>query len=106
MKVKKTLKPIIPKQLFSKFNICGQEVEVLKMQAAKMSWFCAYATLKNSSVLSDEFLGYPTFREGDKVGIDTAHSFNIDQTLEEKLASALHQIEYVIEKWKKAIKED
>jgi spore coat polysaccharide biosynthesis protein SpsF (cytidylyltransferase family) len=99
------MKAIIPKQPFAKFNICGVEVEVFKIQTKEQSWFCAYAILKNSNVLSDEFLDYPTFREGDKVGVDTAHSFNMEQTMEEKLASALHQIQGVIESWRKAIKE-
>jgi len=66
------------------------------------SHFCAYAELENSHILSDTFLGYPTYRHADWVGVDTAHAFNEGQTGAQKLASALHQIEGIIESWRKA----
>jgi hypothetical protein len=97
---------VINTKPFGIFNINGIKVEVIKMESTTKgleSWFCAYAVLKNSNVLSDSFLGHPTFREGDKVGVDTAHVFNEGQKMEEKLASALHQIEGIIEAWKSAI---
>ena len=93
---------------FSIFNIDGVRVEVrkCKMQDLKggMVWFNAYAELEGSKSLNDDFLDNPTFRSGDVVGVDTMHSYNEGQSNEEKLSSALHQIEYIIKSWKKAIK--
>lgn len=104
---------------WAKFHIYDQIVEVrlvertlpkgtslLKGKNAKEwenhSHFCAYVELKGSQNLSDSFLGYPTYRKEDWVGVDTAHAFNEGETMAEKLASALHQIEGSIEAWKTA----
>lgn len=91
---------------FQCVNIAGQVVEVRRVyvQGLKEPYFNAYAFLPHSSVLSDSFLGSPTFRHEDWVGVDTAHSFNDGQSEAEKLGSALSQIENVILAWKKAIK--
>jgi hypothetical protein len=35
----------------------------------------SYATLPGSSTVKEGFLGFPTFREGDSVGFDTAHGW-------------------------------
>jgi hypothetical protein len=92
---------------FQSVNICGQEVEVRRVtcKGLKDAYFNAYVLLPHSSVLSDSFLGYPTYRKDDWVGVDTAHSFNDDQSEAEKFGSALGQIESVITAWKSAIKE-
>lgn len=87
---------------WSYFNINGIRVEVRFVE--KYKHFCAYAVLKDSHVLSDRFLGHPTFRKDDVVGVDTAHAFNMEENMAEKLASALHQIEGIIESWREAIK--
>ena len=102
------------KETFLRTNIGGQSVEVFKLVSPswksektkkkhlERTWFCAYATLKGSENLSESFLGHPTYKEGDKVGVDTAHAFNEEQTLDEKLRSALTQIHWVINRWKEA----
>lgn len=107
---------------FGKYHIYDVEVEVrmvehtlpvgttlLKGKNAK-EWttkrhFNAYAELKGSEALSDSFLSHPTFRSGDWVGVDTAHSFNEKHTDVEKLSSALSQIQYIIEEWMSATKD-
>jgi hypothetical protein len=91
---------------FSYFNIAGERVEVRKTHLNNNVWFCAYANLKNSNLLSDDFLGNPTLREEDIVEVDTAHSYNQAQNEAEKLADALNQIEIIILKWKKVIKNE
>lgn len=93
------------KETFSFFNIFGIKVEVKRLTLNERFWFCAYADLKNSRYLSDTFLGYPTYRKEDIVGVDTAHAFNERQNEAEKLASALHQIESIIKSWKSATEE-
>jgi len=107
---------------WSKFRIYDKLVEVrlvsmelpvgtslLKGKKAKewkkRCYFNAYVELKGSQNLSDTFLGHPTFRDGDWVGVDTAHAFNENETMSQKLASALHQIESTIEVWKTATQE-
>ena len=90
---------------FGTVNICGFEVEIRKVSiVAFSSHFCAYAKLKGSKALSESDLGYPTFKQGDWVGIDTAHHFNMTQTEAEKLYDALIQIEGVIRAYQKAMK--
>lgn len=91
---------------FGLLNIAGQRVEVRKisMKGSIGTFFNAYAKLKDSSKLSEEFLGYPTFQEGDVVGVDSAHAFNTGQDEAQKLLSVLAQIECCIDAWKSAIK--
>ena len=86
-------------------NICGQKVTIKKISRVGKTYFCAYVDLEKSEVLSDSFLGYPTYREGIVVGVDTAQNYNEYQTLDEKLMSAMHQIERIIKSWKSAVKE-
>jgi len=86
-------------------NIHGVNVEVVKNETENDFWFCAYAELKNSRFLDNKFLGI-TYRDGDKVGVDTMHARNEDQTETEKFMDVLIQIEDVIEKWKEAIRQD
>lgn len=68
-------------------------------------WFNAYVELKGSESMSDTYLGYPTFRKGAWLGVDTNHAFNQNQSEAEKLRSALGQIDSVIESWKKVTQE-
>lgn len=91
---------------FSSFNIAGERVEVRKVHLEEDTWFCAYANLKNSNILSDDFLDYPTLRKGDIVGVDANHSYNKEQSEAERLADALHQIEAIILKWKEVTKDE
>jgi len=71
---------------FQSVNICGQEVEVRRVTTPGLTaYFNAYAFLPHSGVLSDSFLGHPTFRHEDWVGVDTAHSFNDGQSEAEKV---------------------
>lgn len=89
------------KQTFMTLNILGQEVEVVRIKLERRTWFCAYATLEGAKVLSESFLNV-TYKEGDKVGVDTAHAFNDKHTQEQKLASALNQIQNTIKAWSNA----
>lgn len=101
---------------FSTFNVLGQTVEVKRLTTPAWTstktkkkheakvWFCAYAELKGAEVLSESYL-HVTYKEGNKVGVDTNHAFNEGQNEAQKLASALHQIEYTIQKWKEATQE-
>lgn len=57
-------------------------------------WWCAYVTL--NGVLADEY-PHETFREGNKVGIDTNHAYNMNMTMDEKFEDAKRQIHAVIE---------
>ena len=57
-------------------------------------WWCAYVTL--NGVLADEY-PHETFREGNKVGIDTNHAYNMNMTMDEKFEDAKNQIHAVIE---------
>ena len=84
-------------------NIKNIDVEIVKRESTIGIYFCAYATLYNSRFLHDNFLGHPTFREDDKVGIDTAHGFNMKQTELEKYQDAISQISFIIDKWDYAI---
>lgn len=97
-------------EYFTSFNIRGITVEIRKVEHLEFSkktpirmHFCAYAELENSHILSDSFLGFPTFRKDDWVGVDTAHCFNEGQSEAEKLVSAIHQIDEIILIWKGAI---
>lgn len=90
---------------FSWFNIRGHRVEVRQHKIGKDVIFNAYVKLKDSNVLSDTFLGHPTYREGDVLGVDTAHARNEGQSEVRRLADALHQIESIIESWKNATEE-
>ena len=95
------------KNKFMTINIHGYTVEVFKMEIGKIagkekSWFCAYAELKGSKALSDSYLGNPTYRKEDVVGVDTAHSYNDNHTMEQKLADALRQIQIIIKTFKLA----
>ena len=99
-KLKLTSKP------YATFNIMGVcvKVRIVKDGVGKgQDHFCAYAELKNSNVLSERFLGNPTYRKNDWVGVDTAHAFNMNHTLDEKLCSAIHQIETIIQVWKESV---
>ena len=93
-------------EVFLETNIHGEKVTIKKLyfEDKSESWFCAYATLLGSKVMSDEFLGYPTLREEDYVGVDTTHSHNEKMTEAQKLADAITQIEEVIRKWKEVVR--
>lgn len=88
-------------------NIQGHEVLIVKRTVGIDidPFFCAYVELKGQSIFSDRFLGHPTYRKGDVVGIDTAHSFNETQTELQKFKSAISQITRVIEAYNTATKE-
>jgi len=93
-------------QSFGKINIEGFEVEVVLLQDSKRKWFCSYVELPNSKILREDYLDYPTFREEDKIGFDTAHSYNEKQILYEKLWDALAQVERAIKKYKVVVGND
>lgn len=57
-------------------------------------WWCAYVVLDD---ISSEKYPNETFREGNKVGIDTNHIYNTNMTMDEKFEDAKRQIHAVIE---------
>lgn len=87
---------------FTWFRIFEFRVEVRKVGDKILNHFCAYVKLPKSQHLSDSYLGDVTYRKDEWVGVDTGHAFNEKHTEAEKLASALHQIEFVIKQYKKA----
>jgi hypothetical protein len=89
---------------FLTINICDVEVEVRRVTMGDIVYFNAYAGLKDSSTMNEDFLGCPTWRNGDWVGVDTIHSHNMEQCESERLADALIQIQSIIEKWKEVVK--
>ena len=103
--LEKTMDKKVQSEKFGSIKLGDIEIHIRKHKSFKTTVFCAYTELKNSNILKENFLGYPTFRDGDIVGVDTAHSFNMKQTEAEKLLSAIHQIIFIIEKWKEAIGE-
>ncbi len=95
-------------------NINGFEVEVRKadytrtkgksMKLVKTIYFNAYVELKGSNILSESFLNYPTYREGDVLGVDTNHAHNDGQGEADRLADALQQIGSIILRYKEVVK--
>jgi len=83
-------------QKFGEIVVSGQTVEIFKMISDKEDLFCSCVTLKNSAVLKESVLGYPTFRDGDKIGF----SYNEGQTEAQRLIDAIHQAVNAINKWK------
>jgi len=84
---------------YGKLNINGFEVTLKFVNAGKINWFCSYVTLPNSEYLDESLLNYPTYREADTIGFDTAHAYNIEQPIERKLLDALHQAEGAIKRY-------
>ncbi len=60
----------------------------------------AYVYLDGLENMECDFLGNETYREGNVVGVDTAHYYNEGQTLEEKLEDARQQIKDIIREYK------
>lgn len=63
-------------------------------------WWCAYVTLPD---ITKEEYPYETYREGNKIGLDTAHAWNAGMSLEERRAIAEEQIIEVIEEHERRI---
>jgi hypothetical protein len=94
----------IKDRVWGETNIKGIPVLLVKIgyPLIDKQHFCAYAELENSRYLSDLFLSPQTFRAKDWVGVDTAHGYNMDMSMEHKLLDALQQMQQVIEKWQEA----
>jgi hypothetical protein len=97
------------KKEFGTVNIRGVSVRIYKVSLSVsglplMHWFCAYATIKGSSALSDSFLSPQTWRDGDEFGVDTAQLRNTKQPLDLKLLDCLNQISVCIEAAQSALK--
>jgi len=88
------------------YNIHSHEVTISKMKSGNSEWFCSYVTISGSKYLKDEYLNYPTFRDGDEFGYDTAHTYNDKQSLVEKLNDAVEQVQDGIERALEVLKED
>ena len=64
-------------------------------------YYTAYVYLDGSRKYEEEFLNYPTYRNGDVVGIDTNHSFNMEMSIQEKYKDAIRQIKNMIKAYQK-----
>ena len=84
---------------WKRLNILGCEVSIYRWPCGDGKiMFNAYAVIPDSQFLDSLALGNPTFRDGDEVGVDTAHKFNDTQPEGEKLMCALNEIEKIIMK--------
>ena len=84
-------------------NVAGREVNIREMDIVIEVFYNAYVEISGSHVLSDEALNYPTYRNGDILGVDTGHLFNKSQTQVDKLIDAIKQITEVIQSADKAL---
>lgn len=96
--------------IFMTLNIHGQKVYIKRHIGGKEKdsnvWFTAYAELKGASMMSETYLGNPTFFAGDVVGIDAAHAYNMGRTEAENMRDAINQITHIITQWRKVTEED
>lgn len=65
-------------------------------------WWCAYVTLPD---ITNEEYPYETYREGNKVGLDTAHAWNAGMSLDHRHAVAEWQIIEIIEEHEKRMEQ-
>jgi len=93
-------------QKFGEIVISGQTVDIFKVVSDRRDWFCSYVTLKNSAFLNESVLFFPTFREGNKIGFDTAHICNEGQTEAQQLMDAIRQAVNAINRWKEIMEVD
>jgi len=92
--------------LITRVEIEGYNVEIYRFENKNEFWFSAYVKLTFSNILKDDVLGYPTYRKGNIVGVDTGHAFNQKQTEVEKFVSVITQITHTIKQYKKLVKTD
>ena len=64
----------------------------------------SYVYIKGVGKFNDEVLGYPTFKRDNIIGVDTAHSWNEKQTVEERAEDSLRQIKECIKCYLKNLK--
>lgn len=91
---------------FRTIEIGGFIIGLARQDWKNHSHFCAYVNLKNAKFLNDEILNHPTFREGDTIGYDSAHSYNESMTIDEKLIDVLGQVAEGIKAYNKIINKD
>ena len=65
-------------------------------------WWCAYVTLDN---ITKEEYPNETYREGNKVGVDSNHTYNNGQSMDERFEDAKRQIHEIIEAHEKRMEE-
>jgi len=80
----------------------GVEVKGMKITD---NWICAYTNLENAEDYTDEELGYPTYRNGETIGVDTAHFWNIGTSIKQKEKDARDQIKISIDCYLNTLKE-
>ena len=78
-------------------NVAGREVNIRESHQHGSPHYTAYVEIKNSHVLADSVIGYPSIRENDILGVDTLHIYNEKQTPAERLIDAIKQITKVIQ---------
>ena len=52
----------------------------------------SYVYIKGIEKFEDKVLGYPTHKETNIMGVDTAHAYNFTQTIEQRAEDSLRQI--------------
>jgi len=77
-----------------------KSLEILLRQIGngkKVNW-TAYVELKNSQYLSDSYLGFPSYREGDVIGTDTDREKRWEKP-DMTLLTAIQTITNMIDLW-------
>jgi hypothetical protein len=79
-------------------KVAGEDVEVLLMSPPySKPWYTMYANIPGASKFyAQNSPTNITFQKGDKIGIDTAHGYNEDQTLNQKYKDGIIQIREAI----------
>jgi hypothetical protein len=80
-----------------KIEIEGKEYLIFLVNIDRLSpqfpaYINAYTYIEGIEKIDDEFLDYPTYKDTNIIGVDTAHSFNESMTLDEKREDAIRQI--------------
>lgn len=76
------------------------DVTFLKLGSGlRNGWICAYVRLDTPA--EDIQYASETFREGNVIGIDTNHAFNVEMNIDEKMEDAKTQINDVINHYRR-----
>ena len=87
--------------LIGRVDVYDCRIEIYKTS----THITAYSEIKGSKILNLEKLnGSCTYQEGDVFGVDTAHHYQSDYSMEEKTISAINQIISVIESIQRILK--
>ena len=79
-------------------KINGFDVTFLLLEVGNSKWITAYARFDNP--IEDVEYASETYRDGEVIGVDTAHFYNLKMTLEEKQIDAEEQMKCLIEDYR------